>query len=107
MHPVIDGNVQVSQPSCIFGIVQFLSQGAILFDFFIKAADGISRTETATPTLLTMPGGDEEEARVEEDVKNEEERRWIVREYVETNQWLLQLQKGHFRAIWTKEIWHE
>lgn len=49
--------------------------------FFITAADGISRTETATPTLLTMPGGDEEEARVEEDVKNEEKRGWIVREY--------------------------
>lgn len=73
----------------------------MLFDFFITAADGISRTETATPTLLTMPGGDEEEeeARVEEDVKNEEKRGWIVREYMETHQWLLQLKKGHFKAI--------
>lgn len=72
----------------------------MLFDFFfITAADGISRTETATPTLLTMPGGVEEEARVEEDVKNEEKRGWIVREYMETNQWLLQLNKGHFKAI--------
>lgn len=79
----------------------------MLFDFFITAADGISRTETAIPTLLTMPGGDEEEARVEEDVKNEEKRGWIVREYMETNQWLLQLKKGHFKAIKTKEVWHE
>lgn len=45
-----------------------------MFVFLITTADGISRTESTTPTLLTTPGGDEEEARVEEGVKNVEEK---------------------------------
>lgn len=80
--------------------MQFLSQGVVLFDFIylfifllITAADGISRPVTATPTLLTMPGGDEEEARVEEAVKNEARRRRSVCEYTETSQELFQLGK--------------
>lgn len=46
-----------------------------------------------------MPGSDEEEARVDEGLKNEEKKHGNVREYMEINWWLLQLKKGNFRAI--------
>lgn len=60
---------------------------------------GLAGKKNATPTLLTVPGGDEEEARVEEGIKKEEEKHGNVHEYMETNRWLLPLKKGNFRAI--------
>lgn len=60
---------------------------------------GLAGKKTTTPTLLTVPGGEEEEARVEEGIKNKEEKHGNVREYMETKRWLLQLKKGNFRAI--------
>lgn len=74
-------------PALLHFWIRILSQGSALFDFYSTAAAWISRTERAKPTLLTMPGGDEEEARVEEDAKNEEKRRCMAREYMRTTQW--------------------
>lgn len=82
--------------------LQVLPQGAALiyvyvcFVFLITTADGISRTESTTPTLLTMPGGDEEEARVEEGVKNVEEKH--VRDFGDKPEVII-AEKAFFRGI--------